>query len=239
MKSSAEIKKLVTGLLVVAAGFLFLLNRLDVLSPQVADALFSWQMVLIAIGVIILAGQPGNIGGWVLIAIGGFFLITDLYVIPTTFSDIFWPSLIIIIGLFIIFKGRQHGGRWHEALQQGEGNTTDEQFEDISIFGGGKKNYHIKNLRSGKIVAVFGGSEIDLTECQLAETGAVLEVFYMFGGSSIHIPADWEARVEVVSVFGGFDQNKRPVKDATKSTGKTLVVKGMAIFGGGELKHFI
>lgn len=240
MNKQSDVKKLALGLVILTAGVLFLFNRLDMIPSNVAEHLFSWQMILIAIGIVTIAGHKSNIGGWVILAVGGFFLLTDIFVMPTTFHDIFWPMLIIIIGLVILIKGRAGSSGFpvvrHESGHH-EGDSDDTSFEDVSIFGGNKKGYTIKNLRSGKVVAIFGGSELDLRECVLSNEGTVIEIFTMFGGTTLIIPKDWKVKSDVVSIFGGFDEHSQQAV-TENNEGKVVYVKGMAIFGGGEIKRY-
>jgi len=239
MKDHGSKSKLLMGLFIVLAGFLFLFNRMDLLSDRFADIVFSWQMLLLAIGVIAVGSYVRNVVGWILIAIGGGFLLADMAGITAGFNEVFWPALVIIIGLVIIFKSSGRSflrGKWEKNSHYLSEVKNDEEFEDIAIFGGGDKSYSLKNLRSAKIVAIFGGSEIDLSQTKVSDEGAVIEVFYMFGGSTIWVPSDWNVRTDVVSIFGGFEEKKHPTKTPSED-GRKVYIKGMALFGGGEIKR--
>lgn len=240
MNKQTDVQKLALGLVILSAGVLFLFNRLDMIPSNVAEHIFSWQMILIAIGIVTIAGSKNNIGGWAILAVGGFFLLTDIFVMPTTFHDIFWPMLIIAIGLIILIKGRSGKSGFplvHQGNGQHDGNSDDTSFEEVAVFGGNKKGYAIKNLRSGKVIAIFGGSELDLRECVLSDEGTVLELFTMFGGTTLIIPKDWKVKSDVISIFGGFDEHSQQVVSENNEE-KTVYVKGMAIFGGGEIKRY-
>lgn len=239
MKEQANIKKLVLGIVVVATGVLFLFNRLDMIPHDVAEHLFSWQMLLIAIGLVTVAGHKNNLTGWIIMAVGGFFLLTDIFIFPAAFRDVFWPLLIIGVGLTILFKSRKHNSYAlisHGGRQQEE-HGDDTTFEDVSIFGGNKKSYHLKKMRSGSVVAIFGGSELDLRSCELSENGAVIELLNLFGGSTLIIPKEWKVKSDVVAIFGGFDEDSQAVHTENEDQ-KVLFIKGLAIFGGGEIKRY-
>ncbi|MCF8231657.1 MAG: cell wall-active antibiotics response protein [Bacteroidales bacterium] len=239
MKDHGSKSKLLMGLFIVLAGFLFLFNRMDLLSDSFADIVFSFQMLLLAIGIIAVGSYVRNVVGWILIVIGGGFLLADMAGISAGFNEVFWPALVIIIGLVIIFKSSGRSflhGKWQKKPHYLSEVKNDEEFEDVAVFGGGDKSYTLKNLRSGKIVAIFGGSEIDFSETEISDEGAVIEVFYMFGGSTLWVPADWNVKTDVVSIFGGFEEKRHPTKSAAEN-GKKLYVKGMALFGGGEIKR--
>ncbi len=53
------------------------------------DVIFSWQMLLIAIGIVNVANDSSRGIGWILIAIGGFFMVSDNYDLPDKFQACF------------------------------------------------------------------------------------------------------------------------------------------------------
>ncbi len=113
--------------------------------------------------------------------------------------------------------------------------SFDEYFEDVAVFSGSEKVLHCPNLKQGKIVAVFGVSKLNLNNCSLYPEGAIIDINCVFGGTSLIIPSDWNVKFEVFNIFGGFaDQRHSHQVDNTK----TLIIKGVCIFGGGELKSF-
>ena len=60
----------------------------------------------------------------------------------------------------------------------------------------------------------------------------------MFGGVEISVPRGWEVQVDVTSIFGGFNDKRGPVEPSSDNDKKTLIIKGFAIFGGGEVKSY-
>ncbi len=227
-------KSLVFGLLVIGLGLGWLLHNVGMISENAWDLIFSWQMLLVAIGIINVFGDVHKGWGWILIAIGGFFLLSEAYDWPTTFRNIFWPALLIVIGLFLIFGSRARMWR-KDWLPKSDIKTGEDYIEDLSVFGGHDRVIHSASFKGGKVVSVFGGSKIDLTQATVAPEGAVIEIVAVFGGSSILVPADWNVRLEIFNIFGGYG-DKRPRAQVDLS--KTLVIKGIAVFGGGEIKSY-
>ncbi|NJK98795.1 MAG: cell wall-active antibiotics response protein [Bacteroidales bacterium] len=84
----------------------------------------------------------------------------------------------------------------------------------------------------------FGGSVYDFTESELADGKNVLEVVNIFGGTKFIIPSHWNVHVEVVSIFGGFADKRKAGITLPQNLSKELYIKGVAIFGGGEIKSF-
>jgi predicted membrane protein len=223
-------KSLVFGLLVLGLGFVWLLRNFGMISEQAWDIIFSWQMLLIAIGVVNIANDSSRGIGWIMIAIGGFFMLSEVYDLPTSFRHVFWPALLIVIGLVLIFGSSRIFRRKDFTISRGE-----DFIEEVAVFGGGDRIINSKAFRGGKIVSVFGGSKIDLTKVELAPGNVEIEIVSIFGGSTMLVPADWNVKLEVFNIFGGYgDKRMRAQVDFNK----TIVVKGVAIFGGGEIKSF-
>jgi predicted membrane protein len=65
--------------------------------------------------------------------------------------------------------------------------------------------------------------------------GCTIDVANIFGGSKIIVPEDWNIKIEVVSIFGGFDDKRSASVIARSNTSKVVVIKGACIFGGGEV----
>ena len=117
-------------------------------------------------------------------------------------------------------------------------STDRDNIDDVNIFGGHDRIIITENLKGGDIVNVFGGGKYDLLQSKLAPGKNVLEVVMIFGGSKIIVPRDWDVKVEVVAVFGGFSDKRIIPAEGVKDPSRTLVIEGIAIFGGGDLVSF-
>ncbi len=233
-----KIKKAVFGLLVIAAGVVWLSVNLGYLDPGIKHILFSWPMLLLSIGLINLADRDSRFTGLVLSLIGGFFLSARIINTQYDFIGLYWPVLVIGIGILILFSalGKRVFGKSIPSHHHNT-TTTNGDLDEVNIFGGSKKRISNKDFTGGKIVNIFGGTEIDLTQADMAEGTSVLDVACIFGGATIIVPAEWSVQVSVVSILGGFG-DKRTIIQNRVNPNKTLVIKGVAIFGGGEIKSF-
>jgi hypothetical protein len=155
-----------------------------------------------------------------------------------------WPAVIIVIGLFMIFRPRRRNdsGPWGD-WRQHQGVVTDndasgeqDMIDSVSIFGSIRKNILSKNFRGGEVVSFLGGTELNLTQADLTKP-AVLEMTQVFGGSKLIVPSNWTIQsTELVSVFGGVD-DKRMVSQNVDPN-KVLILKGTNVFGGLEIKSY-
>lgn len=209
------------GILLVLIGAVVLLKNTGVF-PESLWWIARWYTLVLAIGVFnLLTGN--RTAGVVLSLIGGLFLLNGLDVFDLDWSYV-WPVVIIIIGLGFIFRHRIES---NEVI-----NSEDDFFDVVSILGGSKQVVSGSSLRGGRVTSIFGGSEIDLTSAKLS-SGASIEVFTMFGGTQIRVPADWRVNVEVSSILGGFENKRTPINN---TEAPALKIKGMTILGGGEVK---
>lgn len=224
------------GVIVIAAGLLLLARNTGLLNPTVSRIVFSWEMLLIAIGAVNIFWRQSFWSGVILIAIGGFFLLVNFYHMPFSTWQLFLPALIILIGLSMIFGGSRFGKDMFKKPMFNQTVGSEDFFEDIAIFGGGERKVVTPNFKGGRMVAMFGGSKVDLTHCNITPGDRpMIEVVHMFGGSGLIIPSDWNVKVEVFNIFGGY-VDKRISSQVDYN--KTLIIKGVTIFGGGEVKSF-
>jgi predicted membrane protein len=221
------------GLLVITIGVVIFLNQFDVFPPRLADVLISWQMLLIAIGIYNLLYTQSRLFGVLLIVVGGFFILPEIFFISLDFRKVFWPVILILIGLFILFKSGVFGkSNLPKPVEAGDMEYIDE----VNIFSGSEKRIAIKNFRGGKITSIFGGSEIDLSGSDLADGTNIIEVFYLFGGSTIKVPNSWAVTNKVTAILGGFSDKRDTVVETTPEFKKNLTIRGFVMFGGGEIK---
>ena len=221
-------KRLMTGAILLAAGGLLLLSNFNLLSWYLEDIIFSWQMLLIAIGFVSLAGRNYT-GAIILFAIGGFFMLPDIFVnLNVNFVSVFWPLVIIVIGLTLILGRRNFTG------SKKNREFTDNYVDEMNIFGGSERIITSEFFEGGRITSIFGGSTINLKNVKLKNGYAEIEMTSIFGGAKIYVPENWDVRIEATSIFGGIN-DKRQIDISESNNGNTLVIKGAAIFGGGEI----
>lgn len=227
-------KTWIIGILIVAFGLLYLLRNLDLMDQRTWQTIFSWPMLLVAIGIVNLADRKTT-WGLILLGVGGVFLI-DRYMVDFELNKFFWPAIMILIGIYLIMSNS--GSRIFSVfnrLKYSSSGSDSDRLEDIAVFGGSDRRFHSLNFKGGESIAIFGGSKIDLTQCKLAPGENKLEMIAVFGGTTLIVPNDWNVRLNVVPVFGGFTDKRHNLNvDFTK----TLVIDGVAIFGGGELKSY-
>lgn len=223
----------IIGLLLVFVG-LFLVLRNTGFFPEFIDhVIFSWPMLLVAIGLVMTLGASEKTSGVIVMAVGGFFLIPMIFRETFHAYNMFWPSIFIIIGVIFIVSRRKG---WNSVASKGV--MSDEYVDFVNVFSGMERQIISENFRGGKVTAVFGGMELDLTKAKLAQGRNELEIACVFGGATFIVPDDWNVIIEVTPVLGGFTDSRKLFPGRTIDPTKQLVIKGAVIFGGGEIKSY-
>ncbi|MDD4109608.1 MAG: DUF5668 domain-containing protein, partial [Prolixibacteraceae bacterium] len=105
-KGSAGDKRILFGLFLIIVGVLWILVKLNLIPHIFTDILVSWQMLLIGIGIFSIIGG-NNTAGTILIVIGGFFLIPEMFSVPFQLRRLSWPVLIIVLGLALVLSNKK------------------------------------------------------------------------------------------------------------------------------------
>jgi predicted membrane protein len=223
------------GSIIILIGAIYLLKTLDLINLDISRTIFSFPFILFFIGIVVLINSNSKLFGLLLTFIGAVFLIPRLFPNIELNSDIIIPVLIIALGFHLLFKRRirvRYAGHY-------QNRTIDNNYiDDVAIFGGGHKTINSDSFKGGYITAIFGGSEIDLTQCKLAEGDAMLDVALIFGGTTIMVPKEWNVRVTITPIFGGFSNKIFRTPVTPVDTSRSLIIKGVTIFGGGEIKYY-
>lgn len=241
------------GLTLMLIGVLFLGFNFGLLPQKMKWIVFSWQMLLIFIGVINIFKRH-MVSGVILITIGTFFIIPRIiHTFPQLlpgfngdFSNVYWPLLLIVAGVVIIL-GKIFGPKWskeewshyHRKYHNHHKNytqwdSTGNSFSKNSIFGAGEHIVLDPEFKGGELNAVFGGITLDLRKTNLPEGNAHLEVNAVFGGVTIIVPETWLVETHLDAVFGGFEDKR--FKSQILDTSRKLIITGACVFGGGELR---
>jgi predicted membrane protein len=89
-------------------------------------------------------------------------------------------------------------------------------------------------FRGADLSAIMGGIKLDLTSARMEGDTAIVEVFAFWGGVEIFVPPDWTVTSEVTTLLAGFIDKRRPTSVVPT---KNLIVKGMVVMSGVEIKN--
>lgn len=132
------------------------------------------------------------------------------------------------------------GADYRGPLYQGaEGREMDdslgirEEENLVAVFSGVGRKGRWHPARSSKLLALFGGLELDFRKAVMPPGKSYVEALCLFGGAEITVPDDINVEVEGIPIFGGIEN---------KSSGgyipgaPTLRIRAFVMFGGLEIK---
>jgi predicted membrane protein len=234
--------KVLGGIFIVAVGVLFLLRELGVWMPV---WLFTWQMLVIAIGLFVGLKHSFRSFGWMITVLVGLAFMLKEFAPWLHIGKFLWPIVIILVGIFMIFKPRRDAcaGRlkWRQYRRERRNSGTSVSGEDYidfnAVFGSINKNVISKSFRGGEVNAVFGGAEINSMKSDF-EGKVELEINAVFGGVRMIIPPHWTIKSEIAAVMGSVEDNRPMTTDKQPDPDKVVILQGNAVFGGIELQSY-
>jgi len=113
--------------------------------------------------------------------------------------------------------------------------SSEDFIDATTILGGIHKNILSKNFKGGDITIFMGGAEINLSQADIQGT-ASLDITQIMGGTKIIVPPHWEVRSQLTSVFGNIEDKRTNI--ANTDPNKVLIIDGSSVFGGIEIRNY-
>ncbi|MBN2413876.1 hypothetical protein JXQ31_19535 [candidate division KSB1 bacterium] len=149
------------------------------------------------------------VGGIILIILGLLFLFNNLDImsIHDVIRD-FWPVILILIGIYVIFKNYRRTAPDDEEMKIKTGLDITADKEDIdesNVFGDINVNIKSENFQKGTVRTVFGKVMADLTDINIADGENHLYLNTVFG--EIRVKTAKNLAVKVIATNLGGDIN--------------------------------
>jgi predicted membrane protein len=235
-KDNKQDKRLGVGIVFIFIGAIFIFSNIGIIPQALKHYIFSWQMILIVIGLFSLSGGKHKTVGLVLISIGVFFILPGIFGFERIRLGKLWPLVFVGIGAFILMRRRAEIDR-KEKFDLEESENKNDTIDDLVVFSGAVRLITSKNFMGGRLTAIFGGADYNFLAADLHENKAMMDVVCIFGGTKFIVPSDWEVVIDVVPIFGGFADKRNTLPNVQINSGKKLIIKGLTLFGGGEVKN--
>ena len=227
--------KIFWGLILILLGAGLLLDQMNYI--EFGDIISTyWPSVLIIGGFLGLFNKRSSkTGNLIVMTLGILLQLNRLDYLDIDIFKLFFPVVLIIIGLSIIFsKGYSKHNTPVEPEKWSKANTSLEDTVDLFVMFSGIDTINQSQIfKGGKITAIFGGVDLNLRGASLNNNEAFLDVTALFGGVDITVPKGWRVEVRGTPILGGWENN---VEINTDPNAPVLKVSGTAIFGGIEIK---
>jgi len=221
--------QLVLGLVLILLGLVFVLDNLGIIYR--GDFLRYWPALVVIFGVFKFAqsdGAASRAGGLILVALGGLLLLRSLDLVDFNFWDFFWPALLIAAGISMMMRA------WTRYRRHDGNLDSDSYVHGLAIMGGFERTNNSQDFQGGELTAIMGGCKLDLRQAAMRGNEAVIDIFAWWGGVEIRVPENWSVTLKGLPIMGGFADSTLPPK---AETSKRLIIKGIAVMGGAEIKN--
>ena len=217
------------GIILVIIGVIIGLNTIGITD---IDIFFDgwWTLVIIVpcfIGLFTNKDKTGNIIG---LLVGVILLLGMQNIID---FNLIWklllPSIIVIIGLSLIFKNTFNSKINNEIKKLNNKNTKNNEY--CATFSGQRIDFPNEEFKGATLNSVFGSITCDLREAKIKED-VVINASSVFGGIDIIVPDDVNIKIKSNSIFGGVNNKKKNNEDKKY----TIYVNASCLFGGVDIK---
>ncbi len=227
------------GLILLLSGLTIIVGNIGIINSQTLNYIFSWQSLLIGIGIIILVGKRKN---WIissmLILIGALFLYSEIYNLNIDVKSVVLPVLLIGIGTSVLlsaFKPKKIKVHKAKVVHKKNASFYDDKYLNIDKVFSSVNIIRDDIFAGGKMSLVFSGGELDLRNATLANELNILNVECVFSGIKIIVPDFWDIVIDTSSFIGGLSDEREVLSNDKVDKSKRLIIKANMVFGGGEL----
>lgn len=216
-------------------GLLLTADRLGLFA--LTGVLRFWPVVVIAIGIAYLVQKSstpqGRFWGSVWLILGVWLLLNSLGVIRVGIGEVFWPFVLIFIGVKLVTHAMRH-----EVNPEGGGAGQASLF---AVMGESKRITNDNPFKGGQMSAFMGGCQLDLRQAVIPAGGeATIDVFSIMGGLEIWVPSHWTVVSHIVPVMGSVDDKRLPApppQTPVTETPPRLLMRGQIVMSGLTIKN--
>ncbi len=224
-----NIKNILWGIVLVIIGVIIGLNTMGITN---IDIFFDgwWTLFIIVPCFISLFTNKDKTGNIIGLLVGVILLLGMRNIID---FNLIWkfllPSIIVIIGLSLIFKNTFNNKINNEIKKLNNKNTKDNEY--CATFSGQRIDFPNEEFKGATLNSVFGSITCDLREAKIKED-VVINASSVFGGIDIIVPDDVNIKIKSNSIFGGVNNKKKNNEDNKY----TIYVNASCLFGGVDIK---
>lgn len=222
-----DIKKIVIGAVILAAGVLFALNALNVTD---IDIFFPgwWTLFIIIPSGIGLITDKDKTGSAIGLAVGVVLLLWQLDVVNLS---LVWELIVVAILVAVGIKLIVGGTKKNNSNDGVSVNISVDAPSGCAIFGGKEMNFDGQVFEGTELTAVFGGVDCDLSGA-IIKKDCKIKATAIFGGVDIILPKGVNVSVSSTSIFGGTDDAyvREPASEVT------VYIETVSVFGGVDIK---
>lgn len=222
----SKISRIIWGIVLIALGFIFLLNALEI--TKINIFFNGWWTLLIIIPCLIDLINPnkeGKMGDIIGILIGIILLLLMQRVLNITLViKLFIPAIFLIGGLYLVF-----GSVIKKDLNSKIKDLNTNKAEEFCSVFSSQSLFKDDKFKQINLDAVFGSLTFDLKDADISEE-SLINISAIFGKVKLIVPKNVTIKVKSIPIFGGISN-----KCKNKDDKKVIYISALALFGSVEI----
>lgn len=239
-KTVAYVLVAIAGILVLSNAGLFNIFGLRDLIGAIFRLIFNSIPYVLTLAGIFWIARSGKreapLMAWLVIVFGAVLIVSQIGLFGLSFGDMVAPMILITVAFFLVNPRNLLPRRLNTSNDELDPNQ--QEIKLFAFMGGGELNYHSKQLKGGEVMAIWGGYDLDFSDADMEGDSMQLNLYCIMGGIEITVPANWKVEKSgAVCIMGGYSNKTRDMAEELNLPSKTLVVTGLALMGGGEIRN--
>jgi len=184
--------------------------------------------VLVGLYALVASGFRNVTGPILVVIVAGTWQLVALDLVRgSTVLDL-WPVLLVLLGLSIALG----------QVRPRPAGTEGDYLNEFALFGGVERRATSPAFRKADLMALFGGTTLDLREVERSPGSEPIRVnaTALFGGAEVVAPREWNVRLDALPIFGAVEDSRLRADRSEAHDEVDLVVSGFVAFGGIEVK---
>jgi hypothetical protein len=180
--------------------------------------------------------RAGRTNGTILMAIGGWMLLSSLGVIRVSIFQLFWPLVLIALGTALVMQTLHR-----KAATGAAGENSTDWVTMVAILSGVKRSNASARFRGGDLAAFMGGGRLDLRQAAIQPgEEAVVDLLAMMGSFEIFAPPGWIVSTPVIPFMASVEDHRLPAIPGsgpqTTSAAPRLVLRGFLMMSAVHIR---
>ena len=239
-KTVAYVLVAIAGVLVLSNAGLFNIFGLRDLIGAIFRLIFNSIPYILTLAGIFWIARSGKskapLMAWLVLVFGAVLIVSQIGLFGLSFGDMIAPMILITVAFFLVNPRNLLPRNFNTGNDDLEPNQK--HIKLFAFMGGGELNYHSKQLSGGEVMCIWGGYDIDFSEADMEGDSMELNLYCIMGGVEITVPANWKVEKSgALCIMGGYSNRTRDMAEELNLPPKTLVVTGLALMGGGEIRN--
>lgn len=239
-KTVAYVLVAIAGILVLSNAGLFNIFGLRDLIGAIFRLIFNSIPYVLTLAGIFWIARSGKreapLMAWLVIVFGAVLIVSQIGLFGLSFGDMVAPMILITVAFFLVNPRNLLPRRLNTSNDELDPNQ--QEIKLFAFMGGGELNYHSKQLKGGEVMAIWGGYDLDFSDADMEGDSMQLNLYCIMGGIEITVPANWKVEKSgAMCIMGGYSNKTRDMAEELNLPSKTLVVTGLALMGGGEIRN--